>query len=215
MVSRNDQAIQNNNAILVYEYIRDYLVLEQEVRKIVISNLSKIPPEKKQMLFFLHGAKSITDIQVQYTEGFLVANKLSYDEEKAYKNLSLANILALIKEKPLIDVLDIKINSLERKMDEFSFYYICNALLKMRNIIAHVISTEKVFDKAAIVSNLSADGIQSNLPHKMSNISIEHLDEFGITVLSNYIYMMEIIKRIIAINDLKEISQDSSDKTDA
>lgn len=215
MSNRNDQAIQKNNAILVYEYLRDYIVLEKEVRNVVISNFDKIPTEMKQMLFFLHGAKSITTLQTQFTEGVVVANRLSYDAEKAFKSLSLANILALNKEKPLFDVLDIKINSLERKMDEFSFYYICNALLKMRNLIAHVISTEKEFDNVAIVSNLSVEGIKKNLPSKMSDISIEHLNEFSITILSNYIYMMEIIKRITVINNPKEISQNSSEKTDA
>jgi hypothetical protein len=199
-MSSNELIKQRSNAMLVCEYLKEYIDFEKNVVKYFLLVKDSVPQEVIQAIFFFHGAKSINNIQYRYTEGEISISKLKYSEEKGLKKLSVANILAINKNRPVSKAFEINISRVEKRSEDLSFYTICNALLKMRNLIAHVISDERDFDKQALVDNLSPNALKANLPDKLKDVSVDHLNIFGVSILSNYIYMdklhTEIKKRI-------------------
>ena len=167
-------------AIIIYEYLRCFNKLENEIREIFERNIQTLKPNFVSKLYFVYGGKIGTYID---------------KEQETFKELSIIQILKLNKEANCIEEFKVQVNSLQQKTVYFEFYDACIKLVNMRNILAHELSNIN-FKTKDIIETLSDEKIIENVDERVNNYDISIMDENTKCIFSNLVYLKLILKML-------------------
>lgn len=180
-------------AIIIYEYLRCFNKLENEIREIFERNIQTLKPNFISKLYFVYGGKIGT--YIDYEQETLKLREISFKEQETFKELSIIQILKLSKEANCIEKFKFQINSLQQKTVYFEFYDACIKLVNMRNILAHELSNIN-FKTKDIIETLSDEKILENVDEKVKNYDISIMDEPTKCIFSNLVYLKLILNTL-------------------
>lgn len=177
-------------AIIIYEYLRCFNKLENEIRKIFEKNIETLEPNFLNKLYFVYGGKIGT--YIDYEQDVIKLREIVFKEKEIFKELSIIQILKLNKEANCIDEFKFQINSLQQKTVYFEFYDACIKLVNMRNILAHELNNIN-FKTKDIIETLSDEKILENADERIKNYDIYIMDEITKCIFSNLVYLKLIL----------------------
>ena len=180
-------------AIIIYEYLRCFNKLENEIREIFERNIQTLKPNFVSKLYFVYGGKIGT--YIDYEQDTVKLRENSFKEQETFKELSIIQILKLNKEANCIEEFKVQVNSLQQKTVYFEFYDACIKLVNMRNILAHELSNIN-FKTKDIIETLSDEKIIENVDERVNNYDISIMDENTKCIFSNLVYLKLILKML-------------------
>ena len=180
-------------AIIIYEYLRCFNKLENEIRGIFERNIQTLKPNFVNKLYFVYGGKIGT--YIDYEQDTLKLREILFKEKETFKELSIIQILKLNKEVDCIENFKFQVNSLQQKTVYFEFYDACIKLVNMRNILAHELSNIN-FKTKDIIETLSDEKILENVDERVKNYDISIMDETTKCIFSNLVYLKLILNTL-------------------
>lgn len=187
-----DKKRLRNYSYLTYLYMQQYIKFEEVIKKGFIDVFDTLDVEVINRIAYLQGAKDITSIQTQFTDGIIKSSNAKYKKKSMLNTLSVANIIAINRSKIHVDKFNFSIKNFERRED-IAFIYICEALLRMRNRIAHMNFQNSGFEKRELVGNLSKRYILDNNFDDFDELDLKAIECIEIGLISNYLYMKKLI----------------------
>lgn len=177
-------------AIVIYEYLRCFNKLENEIRKIFEENIQTLNKNFINKLYFVYGGKIGT--YMDYEQNTLKLREILFKEKETFKELTIIQILKLNKDANCIEKFKFQVNSLQQKTVYFEFYDACIKLVNMRNILAHELSNVN-FKTKDIIEMLSDEKILENVDERVKNYDISIMDEATKSIFSNLVYLKLIL----------------------
>ena len=115
-----------------------------------------------------------------------------YDEKKIQKKLTINQIIKIDKRERVIPLFDFEISSKTKKQLKYLSHDCFVSLINMRNKLAHDILNIN-FKNADIIELLPDKILISNQEPWIQSMDVNHISDMGREILSNYIFMKEII----------------------
>lgn len=180
-------------AIIIYNFLNSYNILEGLVINEFQQSLSQCTPELKNRLYFIYGGKIGT--YIDYINDVIKLNEIQFKVDEKFGDLKIIQIIKLNKEHQFIKKFITTIPSASRATINFDFQDSIIKLTNMRNILSHELSSCTFKDKD-IIEILSNEKINSLSYDFLSDFDINIIDDSTKSVLSNFYYMQIIINNL-------------------
>jgi len=180
-------------SLFIFEFLNTYNELERIVRTVFENNISALPSETKQRLYFFYGGKIGT--YIEYTDSAIKLDEIQYKSDENFKKLSLNQIIKIFKEDPCIEAFNFDIKSIQRTSTVFPFTDCVLKLLNMRNKLAHELVDLQFKDKD-LIELLLIEYIKKESFITLQNYDIENMDNMTQYIASNIVYMRKIVDQL-------------------
>ena len=166
----NSQEIkEKNDALIIYKFLIDYNHFENIVRDVIDSEWEKLDNNVKNRLAFYVGWLGSENKYIEYDTYSIKQEIWKYDEK-----------------------FDLEISSKTKKQLKYLSHDCFVSLINMRNKLAHDILNIN-FKNADIIELLPDKILISNQEPWIQSMDVNHISDMGREILSNYIFMKEII----------------------
>ena len=125
-----------------------------------------------------------------------------YDEKTVLSRMTLKQIMKFCEKESDYTRFDFSIPSINKKMENISFFTCCSKWIDMRNKLAHLY--EGLDFSKNVIEVLNNSELKKYCIGFLDESEIESLSENGIYILSNYIYLQKANKIIQRIGDNHE-----------
>ena len=195
MTSGNGSFMQLQlEALSVRYFIVKYDEFECKVKELFSSNISKVTPENKQMLyFFLAGIKC--SARIDYVSNSLKTDVAKYSVNEKFSQLSFSQIIKIQRQNHVLDLFEFNIPSINSKTTEYTFTDCCVKLLNMRNKLSHEMDRLSFADKD-IIELLSNEYIKNKSSVWFSTMDTELMNYETKCIFSNLL-MLEKIEQLL------------------
>lgn len=188
-IDQNTLSVQIKS-LMIYEFLNEYNRLEQMIREIFETNISLLPTEIIQQLYFYNGGRIGTFID--FEESALKLNIVKYKDNDVFKELKINQIIKMFKKNPCLEAFNFEIQSIQRTTTAFSFYDCVIRLLNMRNILAHEMVNIQFKDRD-LIELLSFDQLEEQDFAILQNYDVRKMDNMTQYIASNLVYMRRLI----------------------
>lgn len=189
----NSQEIkEKNDALIIYKFLIDYNHFENIVRDVIDSEWEKLDNNVKNRLAFYVGWLGSENKYIEYDTYSIKQEIWKYDEKKIQKKLTINQIIKIDKRERVIPLFDFEISSKTKKQLKYLSHDCFVSLINMRNKLAHDILNIN-FKNADIIELLPDKILISNQEPWIQSMDVNHISDIGREILSNYIFMKEII----------------------
>ena len=180
-------------SLVIYEFLKEYNELERVIREIFEKNISNIPTEVLYQFYFYYGGKIGTHIE--YEAHTLKLDSIVYKEGEKFKNLSINQIVKILRTRPCIKIFDFSVESVQHSTTVFPFYDCVIRLINMRNRLAHEMVDLHFKDKD-LIELLSYEQIAQESFQLLQNYDIKKMDDMTLYIASNIVYMHKLLDRL-------------------
>lgn len=181
---------------LIVRFISEYCKLEKIVLSIFQTEILKVDYKYRNKLYFYYGINVGHNVFFDFDKDCVsLGNTVSYNENEMFKTLNLNKIVKFERKESLIKVLNFNVDSVVRKSSCFPFYDCCIRLMNMRNKLAHEVDTLS-FQERDIIEILSSEYLKKYNYDYLEGYEINYSDENTIALLSNIVYMRNIIEKL-------------------
>lgn len=177
-------------SLMIYEFLNEYTRLEQMIRETFEQNISSLPSEVIQQLYFYNGGRIGT--YIDFEEDTVKLNAVKYKEHDLFKELTINQIIKIFKKDQYLKAFDFQIQSIQRATTAYSFYDCATRLLNMRNILAHEMVNLQFKDKD-LIELLTVDQLQAQNFKILQNFDVGKMDNMTQYIASNLVYMLKLI----------------------
>lgn len=177
-------------SLMIYEFLNEYTRLEQMIRETFEQNVSSLPSEIIQQLYFYNGGRIGT--YIDFEEDTVKLNAVKYKEHDLFKELTINQIIKIFKKDQCLKAFDFQIQSIQRATTAYSFYDCATRLLNMRNILAHEMVNLQFKDKD-LIELLTVDQLQAQNFKILQNFDVGKMDNMTQYIASNLVYMLKLI----------------------
>ena len=189
----NSQEIkEKNDALIIYKFLIDYNHFENIVRDVIDSEWEKLDNNVKNRLAFYVVWLGSENKYIEYDTYSIKQEIWKYDEKKIQKKLTINQIIKIDKRERVIPLFDFEISSKTKKQLKYLSHDCFVSLINMRNKLAHDILNIN-FKNADIIELLPDKILISNQEPWIQSMDVNHISDMGREILSNYIFMKEII----------------------
>ena len=189
----NSQEIkEKNDALIIYKFLIDYNHFENIVRDVIGSEWEKLDNNVKNRLAFYVCWLGSENKYIEYDTYSIKQEIWKYDEKKIQKKLTINQIIKIDKRERVIPLFDFEISSKTKKQLKYLSHDCFVSLINMRNKLAHDILNIN-FKNADIIELLPDKILISNQEPWIQSMDVNHISDMGREILSNYIFMKEII----------------------
>lgn len=199
------------NSVIIVKFMIEFDKFEKTAKKIFQNQIKEVEHKYKSILYFYYGCTIGNEWKINYDQRSIeLVSQRKYDDSEMFKTLSLDKINKFLRKENILQCFNIKINSLQTKMLEFTFYDSCEKLIKMRNCLAHSINKTN-FNDRDIIELLSDKKIEEKMYDWVDkSVSVNDLTTLSKNIFSNMIYMRvllnELSKQVEANLNNKEIT---------
>ena len=195
LVDKKENRILQTKSIVVFLFLDEYMKLENSVRNIFQVKSLTMPLEKKQILYFYHGGEIGT--QMDSSTDSIMLKEVKYSPTDKFITFSFAKIMRLNERYDLFDDLNFSIPSIRNKFTDLEFSGCAQKLIKMRNELAHNI-TSVTFKEQAIIESLNDDLFTKAKEDSplLANIDTSLMDDMTKHIATNLIYLEKINKAL-------------------
>lgn len=181
-------------ALSIWHYITKYDEFERKVKTLFSDNISRVSPEKKQILyFFLAGIKC--SARIEYVSNSLKTDDAKFSSNEKFNQLSLSQMIKIQRQNNIMDFFEFNIPSINNRTAEYTFTDCCIKLLSMRNKLAHEMAHLSFGDKD-IIELLSNEQIKNNSAAWFATMDTDIMNGETKCIFSNLI-MLEQIKKLL------------------
>ena len=97
-------------SLIVFEFLKEYNELERMIRKVFEKNISLLPPEILQQLYFYYGGK--IGSYIEYESHTVRLDSVNFKEGELFKKLSINQIVKIFKDHPCIEAFNFVVVSI-------------------------------------------------------------------------------------------------------
>lgn len=191
-IHRNVLAIQIRS-IIIFEFLKEYNLLEKLIREIFEKNISNLPPEILQKLYFYNGGRIAT--YIDFGEESLKLNVVQYKDKDKFRELKINQIIKIFKGNSCLNEFNFSVPSMQRTTVSFDFYDCVLRLINMRNKLAHEMVDLKFGDKD-LIDLLTFTQFEKESLEILQNFDVGVMDSATQYIASNLLYMRRISKKL-------------------
>mgnify|MGYP002709913332 CR=1 FL=1 len=180
-------------SLVVFEFFKEYNELEQTIREVFERNISFLPSEILQQLYFYYGGK--IGSYIEYESHTVRLDSVNFRKGESFRKLSINQIVKIFKDHPCIKSFDFEVPSIQRAATVFPFYDCVIRLLNMRNKLAHEV-VDLHFKDQDIIELLSIERIAKEQFDLLQNYDIRRMDNMTLYVASNIVYIRKILSKL-------------------
>ncbi|MCT4687302.1 hypothetical protein [Vallitalea sp.] len=199
VINKNELKSEEIHALIIYRYLRLFNTLENRVKEVFKQYIENV--EKKncaeiyaKIWFYVGGLKGNTTY-IDFENNHLQQANVKYDHKTIFSSFTFNNIIKLSKNEKIIKIFEFQVKSFNNKRLEYEFYDCCKILIQMRNVLSHEIEKDNFKDNA-IIEKLSIEKLRERNIEWLKNIDISNMSESSKSILSNYLIMEQIIKKL-------------------
>jgi len=196
MDRRNWLEVQINSVVIVH-FMIEFDKFERLAKSIFQREIQRVDHKYKSILYFYYGCTVGNEWRIDYNERCIERNgRRIYNDEEMFKAWPLDKINKFLRKERIIQYFDYEIGSIQTPMSTYPFYDSCEKLIKMRNCLAHSI-TSVDFKDAEIIESLSDNKIKERIYDWLdSSVSIEDMSDMAKAICSNTIYMNILAEKL-------------------
>lgn len=187
-----------NKSLLIVEFLSIYTTLEDRIKKIFQNKVDNLEPKDIFRLYFLYGAMECR-IRFDFGKDRLIADPVKYNEKEKFCQLNMNQIVRIDERNHIISDFQFNIESIQKKMVNYTFHECCLRFISMRNKIAHELYNVSFGEGKEIVELLSDEKIEFNNFSTSDGIEKKQLDDNSKAIYSNIIYMLKVIDKLNGI----------------
>ncbi len=181
-------------------YFELYNRMEKGVKDIFLRDFcNEMSLEIKKRLIYYAGWLFSDIHMVEFDTYSLKREIQKYDEKTVLKRMTLKQILKFCEKELDYTRFDFAIPSINKRMEDISFYTCCSKWIDMRNKLAHLFDGFDFLKNTIEVLNVTE--LKKFCDKFLDDSELENLSDNGIYILSNYIYLQR------ANNIIQEIGE--------
>lgn len=180
-------------SLIVFEFLKEYNELERMIRKVFEKNISLLPTEILQQLYFYYGGK--IGSYIEYESHTVRLDSVNFKEGELFKKLSINQIVKIFKDHPCIEAFNFVVVSIQRATTVFPFYDCVIRLLNMRNKLAHEV-VDLRFKDQDLIELLSLEQIAKEPFDLIQNYDIRRMDDMTLYIASNIVYIRKLLSKL-------------------
>lgn len=195
MVEKQMMILEEMDALIMYKFLILYNEFENMIKEIYCKEWTNLNEEVKRRIAYYVGSIKGVNAYIEYDTYSTKQDIYKYDENNLISKMTINQIIRLERKEKNISTFNFEINSKLNKQLAFVSYDCFLKIINMRNKLAHDILN--INFKATDVIEVLSDGmIEKKNELWISNLQLDKLSNFGRLILSNYIFMSEIIEEL-------------------
>lgn len=194
-MSNQREIVEQLDALSIYHYLLKFSMLEMVIKEMYIREWPNFNSELQQRLMFYQGGLNMKKAYIEYDTYSVITQHNKFDIKVMLNNLSLNQIIKLERKENQISELQYEIQSLQNRTVVYPCQDCILKLLNMRNILAHNMGN-LVFKNKDCIDVLKNETIQLYNLKWLDMYDLDLLSESARSILSNYIYMDMIYRKL-------------------
>lgn len=195
MANSSLEAQEKVDALIIYKFLVLYNEFENCIRDIFSSEWNSMENAVKNRIAYYVGWLGSEIKYIEY-DTYSIHNEINkYDENALIKKLTINQMIRIDRKEKVISKFSFEILSKVKKQLTFLSHESFLCLINMRNKLAHNILGIN-FKNADIIELLSDSVIEQNDELWIRNIDLTKVSDMGRAILSNYIFMKEMLVKL-------------------
>lgn len=182
---------EQQDALIIYKYLLLYNEFENVIKEKFEKGWKEIDSTVKNRIAYYVGWLGSEVKYIEYDTYTIKLENHPYSEEMMLKKLTVNQIIRIDRVEKAISRFDFEVESRRQKLT-FLSHDCFLAFVKMRNKLAHDILKIK-FNSGDTIEILPYSKIVESKIAWIDSITEQQLSDLGQAILSNYIFMVEII----------------------
>lgn len=195
MIDNQSEVEERTDAIVIYKYLIIYNQFENIIKDIFAASFKSLSNDVKNRIAYYVGWLGSETKYIEYDTYSIRQDVHKYDENTLVSKLKINQIIKIDKREKLISRFSFEISSITKKQVTFLSHDCFLCLINMRNKLAHEILKIN-FKNSDLIEQLPINIISNCQDEWLKNIGIENISQESICILSNYIYMQQIIEKL-------------------
>ncbi|MBD5530990.1 MAG: hypothetical protein HDQ98_02135 [Lachnospiraceae bacterium] len=192
MINSSLEAQEKVDALIIYKFLVLYNAFENCIRDIFSKEWNSMDSAIKNRIAYYVGWLGSVTKYIEYDTYSVHQEANRYDEEMLIKKLTINQIIRIDRKEKVISNFSFDILSKIKKQLTFLSHESFLCLISMRNKLAHNI-LQINFRNSDIIELLPNSIIEKDSEFWIRNIDLTKLSDSGRAILSNYIFMKEIL----------------------
>lgn len=192
MINSSLEAQEKVEALIIYKFFVLYNDFENCVRDIFSNEWNSMDGAIKNRIAYYVGFLGCETKYIEYDTYSIHQDVNKYDEQKLVKKLTINQIVRIDRKERVISKFSFEILSKTKRQLTFLSHESFLCLISMRNKLAHNILGIN-FKNSDIIELLPDSIIGKNSDLWIRNIDMTKMSDMGRAILSNYIFMEEIL----------------------
>lgn len=195
MKEKQMMIVEQMDALVIYKFLVLYNYFENLIKNIYTVCWNNLNEDVKRRIAYYVGSVKGANAYIEYDTYSTKQEIYRYDEDTLIQKLTVNQIIKLERMEQNVCKLNFQIDSKLNKQLSFISYDCIIKIINMRNKLAHDIL--KINFKAGdVIEVLSNNIIEKENDKWIENLQLEKLSDLGREILSNYIFMKNIINTI-------------------
>lgn len=195
MINSSLEAQEKVEALIIYKFLVLYNDFENCVRDVFSKEWNSMDSAIKNRIAYYVGFLGCETKYIEYDTYSIHQDVNKYDEEKLVKKLTINQIIRIDRKERIISKFSFEILSKTKRQLTFLSHESFLCLISMRNKLAHNILGIS-FKNSDIIELLPDSIIEQNSDLWIRNIDMTKVSDMGRAILSNYIFMEEILVKL-------------------
>lgn len=195
MINSALEAQEKVEALIIYKFLVLYNDFENCVRDVFSKEWNSMDSAIKNRIAYYVGFLGCETKYIEYDTYSIHQDVNKYDEEKLVKKLTINQIIRIDRKERIISKFSFEILSKTKRQLTFLSHESFLCLISMRNKLAHNILGIS-FKNSDIIELLPDSFIEQNSDLWIRNIDMTKVSDMGRAILSNYIFMEEILVKL-------------------
>lgn len=195
MINSSLEAQEKVEALIIYKFLILYNDFENCVRDVFSKEWNSMDSAIKNRIAYYVGFLGCETKYIEYDTYSIHQDVNKYDEEKLVKKLTINQIIRIDRKERIISKFSFEILSKTKRQLTFLSHESFLCLISMRNKLAHNILGIS-FKNSDIIELLPDSFIEQNSDLWIRNIDMTKVSDMGRAILSNYIFMEEILVKL-------------------
>lgn len=193
MSEKQIRILETMDALVMYKFLISYNSFENAIKDIYCAEWTKMNETVKRRIAYYVGSVKGINSYIEYDTYSTKQEIYRYDEDSLITKMTINQIIRLERKEKNVRLFDFEINSKLNKQLTFVSHDCILKIINMRNKLAHDILNIN-FNSADIIEILPNNILDKKNELWITDLQLDKLSDFGRGILSNYIFMSEIME---------------------
>lgn len=195
MIKKQNEANVKDDALIIYKFLVLYIDFENLIREIFQKSWDSINNQVKNRIAFYVGWLGSETRYIDYDSYSIKQEIHKYDDKTVVSKITFNQLIKIDRKERVIKALSFEVPSKTKKTLTYLSHDCFLALLNMRNKLAHEILSIN-FRNSDIIELLPQSVISNSALGWLKEIDVEKLSDQSKSIVSNYIYMKQIMDKL-------------------
>lgn len=194
MLEKQMRILEEMDALVMYKFLILYNRFENKIKEIYRMEWVDLNEDVKRRVAYYVGSIKGINAYIEYDTYSTKQDIYRYDEDSLISKMTINQIIRMERKEKNVGLFNFQIDSKLNKQLTLISYDCSLKLISMRNKLAHDILNIN-FKSADIIEVLPNNIFEKEKDAWILNLQLDKLSDFGRAILSNYIFMNEILDR--------------------